>query len=103
MLSVGANLHDARFFPFFLAVLSLLTAGNFFFEMVSNEWRTKPSVRNVYALTMFSFVSGLCALSIFPHQEPRFLIPLIAPIVLMNAHKLRFVIFLPMLGTKYKW
>merc|ERR1719471_1540290 len=33
---------------------------------------------------MFSFVTGLSALSLFPHQEPRFLIPLIAPIVLMK-------------------
>ena len=83
-----ANVHPTNFSTF-LAVLALLTAGNFFFEMVSNEWRSKPSVRNVYALTMFSFVSGLGALSIIPHQEPRFLIPLIVPIVLMNAHKLR--------------
>ena len=80
-----------NFFSNFLAVLALLTVGSFFYEMFSNEWRAKPSVRNVYALTMFSFVTGLCALSIFPHQEPRFLIPLIVPIVLMNAHKLRFV------------
>ncbi len=58
--------------------------------MFANEWRQKPSVRNVYALTMFTFVVGLGALSVFGHQEPRFLIPLIVPIVLMNAHKLRY-------------
>ena len=71
-------------------MLALLTVGNYFGEMLSNEWRAKPSVRNVYALALFTFVTGLGALSLFPHQEPRFLIPLIAPTVLLNADKLRF-------------
>ena len=35
-------------------------------------------------------IVSLAGLSLFPHQEPRFLIPLTVPLVLMNAHKLRW-------------
>ena len=52
----------------------------------------------MYALTMFTFVTALGTLSFIPHQEPRFLIPLTLPIVLMNAHKLRARFF----GSKTK-
>ena len=52
----------------------------------------------MYALTMFTFVTALGLLSFIPHQEPRFLIPLTLPIVLMNAHKLRAKLF----GSKTK-
>ena len=47
---------------------------------------------------MFTFVTALGTLSFIPHQEPRFLIPLTLPIVLMNAHKLRAKLF----GSKTK-
>ena len=74
-------------------VSALFSVVNYFAEIVANDWRHKPSVINVYAMTMFSFVTALGALSIFPHQEPRFLIPLTVPVVLMNAHKLRWKVF----------
>ena len=66
---------------------------NFAADMLHNTWKEKPGVRNVYALNMFTFALSLGALSLFPHQEPRFLIPLTLPIVLMNAHKLRTKVF----------
>ena len=76
-----------------LGIISFWSAIKFFGEMVSNEWRNKPGIRTVYALTMFTFVTSVGVLSYFPHQEPRFLIPLTIPIVLMNAHKLRVRFF----------
>ena len=72
-----------------LGLIGMWSAIKFFGEMVSNEWRKKPGIRTIYALTMFTFVTAMAILSMIPHQEPRFLIPLTLPIVLMNAHKLR--------------
>ena len=72
-----------------LGIIAMWSTAQFFGEMFSNEWRNKPGIRTVYALTMFTFVTALGLLSLIPHQEPRFLIPLTLPIVLMNAHKLR--------------
>jgi len=73
-----------------LGICTLISVLNFFAEMVINDWKNKPGVRTIYALTMFTFIVSLGGLSIFPHQEPRFLIPLTVPMVLMNAHKLRW-------------
>ena len=71
-------------------ICALVSALNFVAEVIMNDWKNKPGVRTIYAMTMFTFITSLGMLSIFPHQEPRFLIPLTVPIVLMNAHRLRW-------------
>ena len=76
-----------------LGIIAMWSAVKFFGEMVSNEWQKKPGIRTVYALTMFTFVTAVGMLSLIPHQEARFLIPLTLPVVLMNAHKLRVKVF----------
>ncbi len=72
-------------------------------ETVLNRWGEKPSIRNVSAFAIFSFISGLGLLSMFPHQEPRFLIPLTVPVVLLSSHILRYRLwgFRPLLGLWY--
>ena len=72
-----------------LGIIALWSGVQFFGEMFTSEWRNKPGIRTIYALTMFAFVTPLGLLCLIPHQEPRFLLPLILPVVLMNAHKLR--------------
>jgi hypothetical protein len=62
------NVHESEFLLFFLAVLSLISCATFFAALLTNKWHKKPGVRNAYALTMFTFVTGLGALSIFSHQ-----------------------------------
>lgn len=87
-----------------LGVFALYSALNFVAEIIMNDWKNKPGVRTVYALTMFTFIISLGLFSIFPHQEPRFLIPLTVPVVLMNAHKLRWKVgksFKPLLTLWY--
>ncbi len=56
--------------------------------MLANKWGHKPSWCNAHSLATFTFGVALSALSLFPHQEPRFLIPLIVPVVLVNADML---------------
>ncbi|XP_040583130.1 GPI mannosyltransferase 4 [Lepeophtheirus salmonis] len=73
-----------------LGIVSLITVLNFVTELFFNDWRRKPGLRTVFSMTMMTYIVSLGLLSVFPHQEPRFLIPLIVPIVLMNAHKLRW-------------
>lgn len=73
-----------------LGICALISALNFIAEIGCNEWKNKPGVRTVSAMTTFTFILSLAALSVFPHQEPRFLIPLTVPIVLMNSHVLRW-------------
>ncbi len=63
-----------------LGICALYSAINFVAEIFMNDWKNKPGVRTIYALTMFTFIVSLAALSVFPHQEPRFLIPLTVPV-----------------------
>ncbi len=63
--------------------------GHFFFSVVFNRWGQKPSIRNASALATFTLCSSLVALSLFPHQEPRFLLPLAVPCVLLGSNALR--------------
>eukprot|EP00095_Tigriopus_kingsejongensis_P005195 maker-scaffold321_size207582-snap-gene-1.32 protein:Tk05195 transcript:maker-scaffold321_size207582-snap-gene-1.32-mRNA-1 annotation:"gpi mannosyltransferase 4" len=86
-----------------LGVVSGVSILHFLGEIVMNDWRNKPGVRTAYALTTFTVLVSLGGLSLIPHQEPRFLIPLIVPLIIMNAHKLRvkWAGFRPLLGLWY--
>ena len=53
---------------FFTGICTLISVLNFFAEMVINDWKNKPGVRTIYALTMFTFIVSLGGLSLFPHQ-----------------------------------
>ena len=74
----------------FSGIIALISTASFFGEIISNDWKNKPGVRTVYALTMFTFVVVLLLLSVLPFQDPKMLLPLTVPVVLMNAHKLRY-------------
>ena len=51
--------------------------------IVGSSWTTKPDLFNFNGLALFSFAFPLLTLSLTPHQEPRFLIPLLVPLVLL--------------------
>ncbi len=76
---------------------------NYYSQIVCNRWGMKPSIRNAEALAAFGFTLALAALSIFPHQEPRFLLPLLLPCVLLGANGLRSKVagFRPLLWVWY--
>ncbi|KAJ8957814.1 hypothetical protein NQ318_001810 [Aromia moschata] len=44
-----------------------------------------PSVRSVKCLMTLSFLTPVALLSVFPHQEPRFLIPVILPLAYLHG------------------
>lgn len=52
---------------------------------------TVINARETNSLTLvlnFSWIVPVCGLTIFPHQEPRFLIPLILPLILLHGKKI---------------
>jgi len=73
-----------------LAPVFLVTILNWILDACYLPWKKKPSLRNVYALSLFTTVVPLIALSAVKHQEARFLIPVLPCIVLLCAHKLRW-------------
>lgn len=51
--------------------------------LFSSPWTAKPDLFNFNGLLVFSFAFPLGALSLTPHQEARFLLPLLVPLVLL--------------------
>jgi len=86
-----------------LAPIFLVTVLNWILDVLYLPWKSKPGMRTVYALTLWSSLLPVAALSVVKHQEARFLLPLLPTIVLMCAHKLRFKVFgrKPLLSTWY--
>jgi phosphatidylinositol glycan class Z len=55
------------------------------YNFVRGKHQLLPTVRSIKGLMMLSYLGPLALLSIFPHQEPRFLIPLIIPLVYLYS------------------
>ncbi|KAK5638418.1 hypothetical protein RI129_012713 [Pyrocoelia pectoralis] len=70
--------------PLLFGVLAFLCYSNLA-DLLRSLWRCKyhylPSVRSIRGLMTASIVFPVVLLSLIPHQEPRFLIPLIFPLV----------------------
>ncbi|XP_059483413.1 GPI mannosyltransferase 4 [Neocloeon triangulifer] len=52
---------------------------------IMRKWSQLPKAQSVTSLMNASFIVPLLALSIFPHQEPRFLLPLVIPLTFLHA------------------
>ena len=53
--------------------------------LVGRQWTSLPKAQSVTSLMSASFLVPLLALSVFPHQEPRFLLPLVIPLTFLHA------------------
>lgn len=79
-------LHSAVNVPLLFNILGiggLYLISRAFFLLASSPWSAKPDLFNFNGLLVFSFAFPLIALSFTPHQEPRFLLPLLVPLVLL--------------------
>ncbi|XP_044261351.1 GPI mannosyltransferase 4 [Tribolium madens] len=75
--------------PLLFNLLALFAYLNFCqaaYNFVIGRHQLLPTVRSIKGLMMLSYLGPLAILSIFPHQEPRFLIPLILPLVYLCSN-----------------
>lgn len=56
-----------------------------FYSIINRHYHLLPTIHDVNTLMMANVIIPLCLLSAFPHQEPRFLLPLLLPIVLTTS------------------
>ncbi|XP_050499486.1 GPI mannosyltransferase 4 [Diabrotica virgifera virgifera] len=68
-----------------LGVCGVFAVGQYLYLCCLKKFNLLPTVRSIKCLMTLSFIVPLAMLSIFPHQEPRFLIPLIVPLVYLHA------------------
>ncbi|XP_076763483.1 phosphatidylinositol glycan anchor biosynthesis class Z [Xylocopa sonorina] len=68
-----------------LGVIGLITFGKMLYSGLKAQWLNLPRIQSVVGLMTTSFVTPIILLSIFPHQEPRFIIPTLLPLVFLYA------------------
>ncbi|KAG8229662.1 hypothetical protein J437_LFUL008595 [Ladona fulva] len=72
-----------------LGIFALLGLSRFIWNIVCCRWARLPRSDSATALMLSSLVVPLLILSLVPHQEPRFLLPLTFPIVFLYAQEIR--------------
>ncbi|XP_076657249.1 GPI mannosyltransferase 4 isoform X2 [Halictus rubicundus] len=68
-----------------LGVIGLFTFGKMLHSGLKARWLDLPRIQSVVGLMTASFIVPIVMLSIFPHQEPRFIIPTVLPLVFLYA------------------
>lgn len=92
--SQSSNLEKHGIHPRYLHLLNLLFIGNVLvvpvyadlFRIIYSKIRRQP-LSGIKLWRFFTIITPVALLSIFPHQEPRFLLPLILPICLAFRSK----------------
>ncbi|KAF7394884.1 hypothetical protein HZH66_008058 [Vespula vulgaris] len=74
-----------------LGIIGLLTFARMLFSGLKGRWLELPRIQSIVSLMITSFIVPVALLSFFPHQEPRFIIPVIFPLVFLYAPKLNHV------------
>ncbi|XP_003485757.1 GPI mannosyltransferase 4 isoform X1 [Bombus impatiens] len=68
-----------------LGVIGLCTFGKLLYSGLKAQWLNLPRIQSVVGLMTTSFITPIILLSIFPHQEPRFIIPILLPLTFLYA------------------
>lgn len=58
------------------------------FSGLKAQWLHLPRLQSIVGLMTFTFIVPVALLSLFPHQEPRFIIPILFPLVFLYAPEL---------------
>lgn len=71
-----------------LGVIAVASFGSMFYKFCKNEFQTLPQTQSFVSLMTSAVFVPVLLLSLFNHQEPRFLIPVTMPLVMLHAPKL---------------
>ncbi|XP_015587419.1 GPI mannosyltransferase 4 [Cephus cinctus] len=71
-----------------LGIIGLITFGKMIYSGLKARWLELPRIQSIIGLMTTSFILPILILSIFPHQEPRFIIPVTLPLVFLYAEKI---------------
>lgn len=63
----------------------------FIFRGIRRKWSDLPRVQSIIGLMTSSFIIPILVLSMFPHQEARFLIPVTLPVIFLHAQRIRHI------------
>lgn len=71
-----------------LGVIAVFTFGTMFYKFCKKEFQNLPQTQSFVSLMTSAVFVPVLLLSFFNHQEPRFLIPVTLPLIMLHAPKL---------------
>ncbi|XP_029174641.1 GPI mannosyltransferase 4 [Nylanderia fulva] len=71
-----------------LGIVGLLTFTKMVYSALKARWLHLPRLQSIVGLMTCTFIVPIALLSLFPHQEPRFIIPVLFPLVFLHAPEL---------------
>lgn len=71
-----------------LGLITIFSFGNMFYKFCKKEFQNLPQSQSFVFMMTSAIFSPVFLLSFFNHQEPRFLIPITLPIILLHSPKL---------------
>ncbi|XP_067008941.2 GPI mannosyltransferase 4 [Anabrus simplex] len=72
-----------------LGVVSIITFIKMIYRGACKQWSSLPRIQSIIGLMTASFITPIITLSMFPHQEARFLIPVTLPVVFLHAQRMQ--------------
>ncbi|XP_049882381.1 GPI mannosyltransferase 4 [Pectinophora gossypiella] len=71
-----------------LGILAYVTLTCNLYRFMRGQYSKLPRIQSITGLMMFSLITPVALLSIFPHQEARFIIPVLLPLVYLFGNHL---------------
>ncbi|XP_053646819.2 GPI mannosyltransferase 4 isoform X1 [Cherax quadricarinatus] len=68
-----------------LGLLGLWSVSKYSASFITNNFTKKPKIFSMATMLLSSFILPVLVLSAIPHQEPRFLLPTLLPLVLLHS------------------
>lgn len=72
-----------------LGIYGLLAFLHILYRAFSRRWSSLPRIQSIFGLMTATFLIPIALLSIIPHQEPRFIIPVTLPLVFLHSQRIR--------------
>ncbi|XP_068626671.1 GPI mannosyltransferase 4 [Battus philenor] len=71
-----------------LGIIALLTLSSNTYRFIRGQYSKLPRIQSITGLMLFSLIIPVALLSLFPHQEARFIIPILIPLVYLYGNHL---------------
>lgn len=71
-----------------LGIIAVFTFGSMFYKFCKKEFQNLPQTQSFVSLMTSAVFVPVLLLSLFNHQEPRFLVPITVPLILLHSPKL---------------
>ncbi|XP_059051020.1 GPI mannosyltransferase 4 isoform X2 [Achroia grisella] len=71
-----------------LGVLALVSIAGNTYRFIRGQYSKLPRIQSITGLMLFSLIIPVAILSLFPHQEARFIIPILIPLIYLYGNHL---------------